>query len=150
MVYIGKESCRKHAMCALLALCALHAAAVCIAERGQKLVPHHAFLAPGEMNDAGEVLLTIYERAMGMSPAAAAAVNALCGLAISERVQCASCSKATQQSSYIQYFYSIQVCVCWGRLPCAKHDAAFARACCIVAMHDLPLALTQLRDWLAC
>ena len=64
------------------------------------------------MNDAGEVLLTIYERVMGVSPAAAAAVDATFGLSVSEHVQCSSCRKVTQQSSYTQYFYNTQVS-CW-------------------------------------
>ena len=63
----------------------------------------------GEMNDAGEVLLTIYERVMGVSRAAAAAVDAIFGLSVSEHVQCSSCRKVTQQSSYTQYFYNTQV-----------------------------------------
>lgn len=61
------------------------------------------------MNDAGEVLLTIYERVMGVSRAAAAAVDAIFGLSVSEHVQCSSCRKVTQQSSYTQYFYNTQV-----------------------------------------
>ena len=63
----------------------------------------------GEMNDAGEVLLSIYERVMGVSSAAAAAVDATFGLSVSEQVQCSSCRKVTQQSSYTQYFYNTQV-----------------------------------------
>ena len=64
---------------------------------------------PGEMNDAGEVLLTLFEHVMGVAPAAAAAVDATFGLSVSEHVQCSACCKVTQQSSYTQFFYNTQV-----------------------------------------
>lgn len=60
------------------------------------------------MNDAGEVLLTIYERVMGVSPEGEL-LNTLFGLPLSEHVQCHSCGLTTRQSSYMQYFHSTQV-----------------------------------------
>ncbi|PSC67694.1 Inactive ubiquitin carboxyl-terminal hydrolase 54 isoform A [Micractinium conductrix] len=62
----------------------------------------------GEMNDAGEVLLTLYERAMGVSEGAASAVNEIFGLPVSECVRCHKCGRTTHNSSYTQYFYNIQ------------------------------------------
>lgn len=61
------------------------------------------------MNDAGEVLLSIYERVMGVADPAGHAVNALFGLCVSEHVQCGACGKATHQNTYTQYFHNTQV-----------------------------------------
>lgn len=46
-------------------------------------------LFPGEMNDAGEVLLALYERTMGVGRAARDAVNATFGLPVEEQVRSA-------------------------------------------------------------
>ncbi|KAL4450736.1 hypothetical protein ABPG77_001092 [Micractinium sp. CCAP 211/92] len=62
----------------------------------------------GEMNDAGEVLLTLYERTIRTGAAAEDAVNAIFGLSVEEQVKCARCGKATHCSSYTQFFCNVQ------------------------------------------
>ena len=69
------------------------------------------------MNDAGEVLLTIYERVMGVSPEGEL-LNTIFGLPLSEHVQCHSCGLTTRQSSYMQYFHCTQV---WDKAAFAVH-----------------------------
>jgi hypothetical protein len=68
------------------------------------------------MNDAGEVLLTIYElinqgvsalRNYGM--AADVDLDAAFGLTVHEYVHCAACDLNTHDSRYTQYFYNTQV-----------------------------------------
>ena len=65
------------------------------------------------MSDAGEVLLTIYERIQGVSTEAAAAVDAAFGLRVAEAVHCGACGRVTHQTSYTQYFYNTQVGDAW-------------------------------------
>ena len=63
------------------------------------------------MNDAGEVLLTVYERiralalAQGLDPV----VDRVFGLAVTEAVNCHRCGQTTHQNQYTQYFYNTQV-----------------------------------------
>ena len=69
------------------------------------------------MNDAGEVLLTIYElinqgvaalRQYGMA-ADVADLDAIFGLAVHEYVHCSACQLSSHDSHYTQYFYNTQV-----------------------------------------
>ncbi|KAL4433789.1 hypothetical protein ABPG75_000230 [Micractinium tetrahymenae] len=62
----------------------------------------------GEMNDAGEVLLTLYERTISMGAAAELAVKSIFGLPVEEQVDCVHCGKTTHCNSYTQFFYNIQ------------------------------------------
>ena len=59
------------------------------------------------MNDAGDVLLTLYERVMAVSQEGGA-INSIFGLPLTEHVRCHSCGLTTQQSSYMQYFHNTQ------------------------------------------
>ncbi len=61
------------------------------------------------MNDAGEVLLTIYERVMEVSGQDDGPVQRIFGLPVAEHVQCHSCSRVTQQNSYTQFYQNITV-----------------------------------------
>jgi hypothetical protein len=63
------------------------------------------------MNDAGEVLLTIYEqiRALALARRAELVVDDVFGLAVTEAVNCHKCGETTHQSCYVQYFYNTQV-----------------------------------------
>ncbi|KAL4433796.1 hypothetical protein ABPG75_000237 [Micractinium tetrahymenae] len=67
----------------------------------------------GEMNDAAEVLLSIYERVieaasqMGLP----AGIEPTFGLSVREEVHCSHCGKDTHQTSYTQYFYNTQATV---------------------------------------
>ncbi|KAL4450742.1 hypothetical protein ABPG77_001098 [Micractinium sp. CCAP 211/92] len=67
----------------------------------------------GEMNDAAEVLLAIYERVMEVAAGRGrpAGIEPTFGLSVREEVHCPSCSKATHQTSYTQYFYNTQATV---------------------------------------
>eukprot|EP00887_Chlorella_sp_A99_P005120 scaffold25.g5120.t1 len=62
----------------------------------------------GEMSDAGEVLLTLYERIHGMSQEAADQVDACFGLRVREAVNCGQCGRTTQQNEYTQFFFNTQ------------------------------------------
>ena len=75
------------------------------------------------MNDAGEVLLTIYERIMATSQAAQAAVHAVFGLPVAEHIACDACNKTTHESKYTQYFYNVQVHA-WGCFLCQQCSSA--------------------------
>ena len=86
------------------------------------------------MNDAGEVLLTIYERVMGVSPEGEL-LNTIFGLPLSEHVQCHSCGLTTRQSSYMQYFHCTQV---WDRAAFVVHS------CTAKALPSLPHSLLVL------
>ena len=94
------------------------------------------------MNDAGEVLLTIFVRVMNVSPAAAAALDATFGLSVSEHVQCSACCKVTQQSSHMQCFYNTQVCTC------RRHTYRFSKQhwSCMPELHPSP-AHIHTRYW---
>jgi uncharacterized UBP type Zn finger protein len=65
-----------------------------------------SILAPtcaGEMSDAGELLLVLFEHMKGVAPAVAgAAVDAVFGLRVAEAVECQSCGRETQQCRYTQ------------------------------------------------
>lgn len=71
------------------------------------------------MNDAGELLLTIYEHVRALSSASgrggsthassASAVDDVFGLTVTEAVNCQKCGQTTHQSCYTQYFYNTQV-----------------------------------------
>ena len=102
------------------------------------------------MNDAGEVLLTIYERVMEVLPqqegAQASPIQRSFGLPVDEHVHCHSCGRVTQQCSYTQFYHNIQVRpglvvearFCWleaGLLPRASCRWVGAAAGC------LPVAL---------
>eukprot|EP00887_Chlorella_sp_A99_P005123 scaffold25.g5123.t1 len=62
----------------------------------------------GEMSDAGEVLLTIYEHIGGVSQEAADQVDACFGLRVREAVHCGQCGRTTQQNEYTQFFFNTQ------------------------------------------
>jgi hypothetical protein len=76
------------------------------------------------MNDAAELLQTIYEhiRRVAGDAGIAVDVDSVFGLAVREAVQCGRCQRTTQQSSYTQFFFNTQVCwsfvlwhqVCYG------------------------------------
>ena len=85
----------------------------------------------GEMNDAGEVLLTIYERIRALSPGAAAVVDASFGLHVSESVHCSACKKVTHLSEYTQYFFNTQVGGVVGCIRCGR---------VLIRVHALPVA----------
>lgn len=57
----------------------------------------------GEMSDAGELLLVLYEHIKSAAPpAAAAAVDAAFGLRVAEAVRCSKCGMATHKGRYTQ------------------------------------------------
>jgi uncharacterized UBP type Zn finger protein len=57
----------------------------------------------GEMSDAGELLLVLFEHMKSVAPAVAGtAVDAVFGLRVAEAVECQNCGRETQQSSYTQ------------------------------------------------
>ena len=60
------------------------------------------------MNDAGEVLLTLYERVRGACKAAGlpSAPDAIFGLEVSEALRC-SCGVTSHQHSYTQFFFNV-------------------------------------------
>ncbi|KAL4433818.1 hypothetical protein ABPG75_000259 [Micractinium tetrahymenae] len=64
----------------------------------------------GEMNDAGEVLLTIYEsiQAVEQAQGLPSSVQACMGLTVKEAMHCKSCKVVTHRSDYTQYFYNAQ------------------------------------------
>lgn len=60
-------------------------------------------LAAGEMSDAGELLLVLFEHVKAAAPpAAAAAVEAAFGLQVAEAVRCTKCGMVTQEGRYTQ------------------------------------------------
>ena len=62
------------------------------------------------MNDAGEVLLTIYERVMDLTGQSQdGPVQRIFGLPVDEHVQCHSCGRITQQNNYTQFYQNIVV-----------------------------------------
>lgn len=65
----------------------------------------------GEMSDAGETLLAMFEMIREASPAAAHALDRLFGLHVREAVHCTElhCRKVTHQNAYVQYFYNTRV-----------------------------------------
>ncbi|KAL4433799.1 hypothetical protein ABPG75_000240 [Micractinium tetrahymenae] len=67
----------------------------------------------GEMNDAAEVLLSIYERVMEAASQMGlpAGIKPTFGLSVREEVHCSHCGKDTHQTSYTQYFYNTQATV---------------------------------------
>jgi hypothetical protein len=69
-------------------------------------VSDHFRVPAGEMNDAGELLLTIYSCMRDAAPAAAAAVDAAFGARVREAVHCPSCGLHTHASEYVQYFHN--------------------------------------------
>ncbi|KAL4433821.1 hypothetical protein ABPG75_000262 [Micractinium tetrahymenae] len=64
----------------------------------------------GEMNDAGEVLLTIYESIQAVEQAQhlPSSMEAVVGLPVQEGVYCPTCELASHKTSYTQYFYNAQ------------------------------------------
>ncbi|PRW57916.1 ubiquitin carboxyl-terminal hydrolase [Chlorella sorokiniana] len=64
----------------------------------------------GEMNDAAELLLCVYEKVMEAEGPSGRAneLAATFGLAVREEVHCAACGKTTHQNAYTQYFYNTQ------------------------------------------
>ena len=63
----------------------------------------------GEMSDAGEVLLAIYDCIAGVTTSRGlpAIVDHVFGLHVSESVHCSACGKGSHESSYVQYFYNV-------------------------------------------
>jgi hypothetical protein len=67
------------------------------------------------MNDAGEVLLTMYEHVKAATEAAAGTglavqdLDAVFGLGVHEYVACSACHLETHSTRYTQYFYNTQV-----------------------------------------
>ena len=59
------------------------------------------------MNDAGELLLALYERVRAAG--APESVEFVFGLRISESVHCMACNLTTHRSSYTQFFFNAQV-----------------------------------------
>ena len=70
--------------------------------------PDHA---AGQMSDAAEVLLCVYERVMEVAGGLGrpSGIDATFGLVVREEVHCHRCGKVTHQSSYTQYFHNTQV-----------------------------------------
>ena len=68
-------------------------------------------LPAGEMSDAAEVLLSLYERVMEAEARLGlpSQLISTVGLEVREEVHCGQCGKATHQASYTQYFYNTQV-----------------------------------------
>ncbi|KAL0037262.1 hypothetical protein WJX79_009015 [Trebouxia sp. C0005] len=94
---------------------------LCYKEQGQN--PHHpvdptflrhalaglpgARFQVGEMSDAGEVVMALYEQ---LAPVAAKAnqpglLDHMFGLHVKEEVHCCKCSATTHEHEYVQYFY---------------------------------------------
>lgn len=71
----------------------------------------------GEMNDAAEVLLSVYDKVMEVAAGLdrLAGVDATFGLAVEESVHCRVCGKDSLQTSYTQYFYNTQASACTER-----------------------------------
>ncbi|KAL4424466.1 hypothetical protein ABPG77_006404 [Micractinium sp. CCAP 211/92] len=62
----------------------------------------------GEMSDAGELLLVLYEHIKEAAPGPPAAqLDAAFGLHVREAVRCPKCPKTTQKQSYTQYFCNV-------------------------------------------
>ena len=76
------------------------------------LLPGRSF-GLGEMNDAAELLMTLYSCAHEVGPEGAAAVDATFGLRIRECVRCPQCTRSdgspldTHQNDYVQYFFNV-------------------------------------------
>ncbi|KAI7841106.1 hypothetical protein COHA_005331 [Chlorella ohadii] len=72
----------------------------------------------GEMSDAGELLLVLYEHIQAAAPAeaAAAAVDRAFGLHIAEAVRCQKCGRVTQEGRYTQYFHNVPAVALRGSL----------------------------------
>jgi hypothetical protein len=72
-------------------------------------LPGHNFRV-GEMNDAAEVLLCIYEKAIeaAKSLGRTSGIEQTFGLEVHEAVNCSRCRRPTQQNAYTQYFYNTQ------------------------------------------
>lgn len=72
----------------------------------------------GEMSDAGELLLVLYEhiRAAAPAEAAAGAVDSAFGLHIAEAVRCQKCGRVTQEGRYTQYFHNVPAAALRGSL----------------------------------
>ena len=88
--------------------------------------------------DAGEVLLTLYERAMLASPAGG--VEATFGLPITEHVLCRACERSTRQSVYTRFFHCVQARRVAGR-PGRAHRARHPRCCLLPAQRSHPAPL---------
>jgi hypothetical protein len=58
--------------------------------------------AAGEMSDAGELLLVLYEHLKAAAAEAGASVDAVFGLRVAEAVLCGQCGMETQGGQYVQ------------------------------------------------
>ena len=63
----------------------------------------------GEMSDAGETLLSMYDQIREASTQTAGILDLVLGLRVSEAVVCSSCRKVTHSHAYTQYFYNTRV-----------------------------------------
>jgi hypothetical protein len=65
--------------------------------------------AVGEMADAGELLLTLYERINAACSAIgiASVVDSVLGVKLSQAVHCQTCGKSTHETSHLQYFMHV-------------------------------------------
>ncbi|KAL4437094.1 hypothetical protein ABPG75_004233 [Micractinium tetrahymenae] len=62
----------------------------------------------GEMSDAGELLLVLYEHLKAAAPGRPAAeLDAAFGLHVHEAVRCTKCPRTTQEQRYTQYFCNV-------------------------------------------
>lgn len=67
----------------------------------------------GEMNDAAELLMTLYSCAHEVGPEGAAAIDATFGLRVRESVRCPHCRRRdgspldTHENDYVQYFFNV-------------------------------------------
>lgn len=72
--------------------------------KSRSLLP--AWVCPGEMSDAAEVLGALYD-SLGDVPGGAELVNLVFGLHVRELVHCGSCGRDTHCTRYTQFFYNV-------------------------------------------
>ena len=97
-----------------------------------RALPWPAPTRAGEMSDAGETLLLMFEKVREASPATAAALDDLFGLHEREAVVCTDprCGKTSHQNAYVQYFFNTRVGVHYGeRLRAEAREWAPSTVC---------------------
>ncbi|PRW56655.1 ankyrin repeat [Chlorella sorokiniana] len=83
----------------------------------------------GEMSDAGETLLAMYESIREAHPAAGAALDALFGLRVREEVVCRdpACRKVTHDHEYTQHFFNTRATALRGAVAQAAEERRLGR-----------------------